>query len=56
MFMDFKYTQAASAEQHSALNCLHRLMLEWLVDQDLLLRCEEESSVDEVLLTVQGEM
>ena len=56
MFMDFKYTPAASAEQHAALARLHQLLLEWLLDGDCHLRREEPSSLDEVLLTVRGEL
>ena len=56
MFMDFKYTPAASAEQHAALARLHQLLLEWLLDGDCHLRREETSSLDEVLLTVRGEL
>jgi len=56
MFMDFKYTPAASAEQHAALARLHQLLLEWLLDGDGHLGCKEASSLGEVLLTVRGEL
>ena len=56
MFMDFKYTPAASAEQHAALARLHQLLLEWLLDGDGHLGCKEASNLGEVLLTVCGEL
>ena len=56
MFMDFKYTPAASAEQHAALARLHQLLLEWLLDGDGHQGCKEASSPGEVLLTVCGEL